>query len=182
MRTIPALASFTLVSTALLLGSGGVARAETSAVSASGFTVTHATAVDTDPQLLWQALTQLPQWWNNEHTWSGRASNMSIDASAGGCWCERWDGSSVAHGRMLLVQPGSVLRLHAWLGPLQELPIAGVLTFGIARRDGVTRLRLTYRVGGPPETNLDKLAPIVDTVLGEQVRRLKSFAETGKPQ
>ena len=72
-------------------------------------------------------------------------------------------------------------RYQAWLGPLQEIPNAGVLTLATARRDGATRLRVTYRVAGAPEANLDKLAPAVDGVIAEQVKRLKAFIETGKP-
>jgi uncharacterized protein YndB with AHSA1/START domain len=178
MQTIPTLA----LAACLLAWSDSALRAETSDVTTSGFTSTHAMVVDAQPQQVWQAFTQLPKWWNSTHTWSGQASNLSLDATAGGCWCERWaDGASAAHGRVLLVLPGSALRLHAWLGPLQEMPVAGVLTFGTARRDGATRLRVTYRVAGAPDSGLDKLAPAVDSVLAEQVKRLKAFIETGKP-
>lgn len=53
---------------------------------------------------------------------------MQLEPRAGGCWCKTWgDGASARRGRVLLAQPGAVLRLHAWLGPLQ-----GVLTFGAA--------------------------------------------------
>lgn len=167
----------------LLAGAQTALRADTSDVGPSGFTITHAMVVDAEPQQVWQAFTQLPAWWNGKHTWSGQASNLSLDAAAGGCWCERWaGGASAMHGRVLLVVPGSALRLHAWLGPLQEMPVAGVLTFGTAKRDGATRLRVTYRVAGAPEAGLDKLASAVDGVLAEQVRRLKSFIETGKPE
>ncbi|HRI18008.1 MAG TPA: SRPBCC domain-containing protein [Burkholderiaceae bacterium] len=173
-------ASVAAVAACLL--AGAVAHAETSDVSASGFTITYAMVVDADPQKVYQAFMQLPKWWNSAHSWSGQASNMSLDAQAGGCWCERWgDGASAMHGRVLLALPGSALRLQAWLGPLQEIPNAGVLAFGTARRDGATRLRVTYRVAGAPEANLDKLAPAVDGVIGEQVKRLKAFIETGKP-
>jgi hypothetical protein len=85
------------------------------------------------------------------------------------------------HGQVLMALPGSVLRLHAWLGPLQELPVSAVLSFGTAKRDGVTRLRVTYQVAGAADAGLDKLATAVDGVIGEQVLRLKSFIETGKP-
>jgi uncharacterized protein YndB with AHSA1/START domain len=179
MKTIRAL----VIVACVLTGAHAAVRAEPSDVSASGFTLTHAMVVDAEPQQVWQAFTQLPKWWSSAHTWSGQASNLSLDATAGGCWCERWaGGASAAHGRVLLVVPGSALRLHAWLGPLQEMPVAGVLTFGTARRDGATRLRVTYRVAGAPEAGLDKLASAVDAVLGEQVRRLKTFIETGKPE
>jgi uncharacterized protein YndB with AHSA1/START domain len=179
MRTALAV---TAITAGLLATATTALHAETSEVSSSGFTVTHAVAVDADPQKVWQAFTQLPLWWNSAHTWSGQASNLSLDATAGGCWCERWgNGASAVHGRVLLVIPGSVLRLQAWLGPLQERPVAGVLSFGTAHRDGATRLRVTYRVAGAAESGLDKLASPVDGVIGEQVKRLKAFIETGKP-
>ncbi|MBL8342183.1 MAG: SRPBCC family protein [Rubrivivax sp.] len=160
-----------------------MAQAEVTQVSAQGFTVVIAHTVESDPDRVWQAFTQLPQWWNNQHTWSGQAANMSLEAQAGGCWCERWgNGQSVMHGQVVMVQPGSALRLNAWLGPLQELAVAGVITFGTVRRDGATRLRVTYRVAGAPEAGFEKLAPVVDRVLSEQVARLKKFIETGKAE
>ena len=110
----------------LLTLAGAAVRAETSEVSDSGFTVTHAMVVDAEPEEVWRAFTRLPTWWNSAHTWSGQASNMSLEAHAGGCWCERWTGgASVMHGRVLMALPGSALRLQAWLGPLQELPVTG---------------------------------------------------------
>jgi uncharacterized protein YndB with AHSA1/START domain len=170
------------IALAVCLAIAGAARAETSDVSSAGFTVTYAMAVDSEPERVWQAFTQLPLWWNSAHSWSGQASNMSLDARAGGCWCEQWgDGRSAMHGRVLMALPGSVLRMHAWLGPLQDLPVAAVLTFATAKRDGATRLRVTYRVAGAAEAGLDKLAAPVDGVIGEQVRRLKAYIETGKP-
>lgn len=159
----------------------GTAQAETSSVSSSGFTVTYAMVIDSQPERVWQAFTQLPRWWSSAHSWSGQASNMSLDAKAGGCWCERWgEGNSAMHGQVLMALPGSVLRFHAWLGPLQELPVSAVLTFATAKRDGATRLRATYQVAGAADAGLDKLASAVDGVIGEQVRRLKAFVETGK--
>jgi len=158
------------------------ARADTSGVAPGGFTSTFALVVDADPGRVFQAFGQLPRWWSDDHTWSGRAANMSVDLQAGGCWCERWgDGRSAMHGQVVLVQPGSVLRLNAALGPLQDMAVSGVLSFATARRDGQTRLRVTYRVSGPAEAGLDKMAPQVDAVIGTQVQRLKAFIETGKP-
>jgi uncharacterized protein YndB with AHSA1/START domain len=158
------------------------ARAETSGVTPGGFTSTFATVVEADPERVFQAFGQLPRWWSDSHTWSGKAANMSVDLHAGGCWCERWgEGHSVMHGQVVLVHPGAALRLNAALGPLQDRAISGVLTFGTARREGKTHLRVTYRVAGPADAGLDKLAPQVDAVLDAQVKRLKSFIETGRP-
>ena len=86
------------------------------------------------------------------------------------------------HGQVVLVQPGRTLRVHANLGPLQELPVNGVLTFTIAMQETKTILRVTYRVSGPPDAGLGKLAPLVDQVIGQQFKRLKSLAETGRPE
>ncbi|HEX6018891.1 MAG TPA: hypothetical protein VFZ28_12405, partial [Burkholderiaceae bacterium] len=64
--------------------------------------------------------------------------------------------------------------------PLQELPVDGVLTFTVLTQETQTVLRLTYRVAGAADAGLDKLAPQVDRVLGQQFQRLIRFAETGK--
>jgi uncharacterized protein YndB with AHSA1/START domain len=155
--------------------------AETSNVSATGFVSTFREEVKVPPDLVWKAMVQLPRWWDNQHTYSGQASNMSLDLQAGGCWCERWgDGQSVQHGSVILVQPGRVIRIDAALGPLQELATSGVLTIVTAAQEGKTFLRMTYRVAGNADAGLEKLAPVVDQVIGTQYRRLKALAETGK--
>jgi hypothetical protein len=74
-----------------------------------------------------------------------------------------------------------VLRFDASLGPLQELAARGVLTLITSAQEGKTILRMTYRVVGPGDPGMDKLAPAVDQVMAVQYRRLKALAETGKP-
>jgi uncharacterized protein YndB with AHSA1/START domain len=157
--------------------------AETSNVSANGFTSSFREEVKAGTDEVWKAIAQLPRWWSDAHTWSGKASNMTLELRAGGCWCESWEGGqSAQHGQVLMVQPGRVIRMAAGLGPLQELPAQGVLTIVTSAQEGKTFLRMTYRVGGPPDLGLDKLAPAVDQVIGVQFRRLKSLVETGKPE
>ncbi len=159
------------------------ALAETSNVSATGFISTFREEVKATPDEVWKAVLQLPRWWSDSHTYSGRASNLSLEAVAGGCWCERWgDGNSAQHGQVVLVQPGRVIRMNASLGPLQELAVNGVLTIVTSAQDGKTFLRMTYRVAGNADAGLEKLAPVVDQVIGTQYRRLKALAETGQPQ
>ncbi len=167
---------------ALLAGLAAPAHAATSEVSPSGFIATFREELQTSPDTVWKAILQLPRWWSSEHTWSGQAANMSLEPTAGGCWCERWgEGHSVQHGQVIMVRPGNALRLNASLGPLQDLAINGVLTIATSAIDGKTFLRLTYRVSGNPSAALDKLAPAVDQVLGVQFQRLKALAETGAP-
>jgi uncharacterized protein YndB with AHSA1/START domain len=169
---------------ALTLASlAGCAWADTGNVTPNGFISIFRDEVKASPKDVWLAITQLPRWWNNEHTYSGQAARMTFDPQAGGCWCERWgDNNSVEHGHVLHAVPPRSLRLAGNLGPLQELPVDGVLTFTIAMQETKTILRMTYRVGGPPDVGLERLAPLVDQVLGEQFKRLKLFAETGKPE
>jgi hypothetical protein len=159
------------------------ARAEAVNVSATGFTSQYREEFTVSADAIWKALVQLPRWWNGSHTYSGQASNLTFDAQAGGCWCERWgDGQSVQHGTVVLALPGRVLRVLGNLGPLQDLPVNGVLTFAIAAQDGKTSLRMTYRVAGPADAGLERLAPAVDRVMGEQYKRLKALVETGTPE
>jgi hypothetical protein len=64
---------------------------------------------------------------------------------------------------------------------LQSKAVTGVLTFQLARDGNTTVLTLTYRVNGASASALDKDAPAVDRVLGEQFARLTRLVETGKP-
>ena len=172
-----------LRSDALLAALCAPAWATTGNVTPHGFISIHRDEVAASTADLWKAVLQLPRWWSGEHSYSGQATNMSLDAQAGGCWCERWgDGNSVEHGRVVQAQPGRSLRLYSNLGPLQELPVNGVLTFTIAMQETKTVLRMTYRVSGPPDAGMEKLAPLVDQVMRQQFKRLKSFAETGRPE
>ena len=76
---------------------------------------------------------------------------------------------------------GKTLRLVGGLGPLQDSGLQGSLTWDLADKEGGTEATLTYSVGGYRQGGLQPLAPIVDTVLSTQLRRLKNFAEKGTP-
>lgn len=159
------------------------ALADVTQVSPNGFTSSFREAIRATPEEAWKAIVQLPRWWSDAHTYSGKASNLTLDARAGGCWCESWnDGaSSVQHATVVLVMPNRLLRARGGLGPLQDQPVEGVLNIVTSAQDGRTFLRISYRVGGPPDVGLDKLAPVVDQVMGAQFQRLKTMIETGKP-
>jgi len=58
---------------------------------------------------------------------------------------------------------------------------AGHLNILLSEKDGRTTVTLTYDVGGYMNGGLDTLAAPVDGVLGQQVARLKTQVETGKP-
>lgn len=162
--------------------------ADTTAVSDSGFTSSFRAEIKTAPAQAWGAVVQLPRWWSSAHTYSGNAANLAMDAQAGGCWCERWRDAagashSVQHAQVVLAQEGRVLRLNGAIGPLQDMAVVGVLTIVTSTGTGVEAgkhfLRMTYRVAGGSEAGLDKLAPVVDGVIGEQFKRLKVLIEKG---
>jgi hypothetical protein len=159
----------------------GIVGAETSAVSPSGFVVTHRRTVDATPKQVFAAIGRIDRWWDGEHTYSGDAANLSLDLGAGGCFCERWSAGSIEHARVIYVGDDKIVRLQGGLGPLQELAATGVLDLAVKAVDGKTLLALTYRVSGAPDAALDKWAAAVDRVLGEQAARLHSFVETGRP-
>ncbi len=75
-----------------------------------------------------------------------------------------------------------MVRLDSPLGPLQEMPVTGVLTFNLAPQGAGTRITMTYRVAGGFTMESAKLAPIVDHVMSVQLGRLKAYGETLKPQ
>jgi hypothetical protein len=117
-------------------------------------------------------------WWDKEHTYTGDAKNLSIDARPGGCFCERLPGGGgVEHGRVVNVSPDSLLRLSSALGPLQELGAAGSLTFQIAESAKGSTVTMTFAVGGYSPGGLDKLADPVDTVMAHQLQLLKQYME-----
>jgi len=166
---------------AMMVSPAPSARADTIAVTPSAFVSSFRDDVKATPDAVWKAVLQLPRWWSGQHTYSGQAANLSLDVQAGGCWCERAsDGLSVQHGTVVMVQPGRAIRVFANLGPLQDLPVHGVLTIATAAQEGKTVLRMTYRVAGDASAALDQLAPAVDQVMGTQFRRLKALAETGQ--
>ena len=162
------------------------ALAETSGVSGSGFTSSYRAEIQVAPGQAWAAIVQLPRWWNAAHTYSGNAANLSLDAQAGGCFCERWRDAagathSVQHAQVVLVQAGRALRLSGGLGPLQDMAVVGTLTIvtttGTGAEAGQHFLRMTYRVAGGADAGLDKLATPVDGVIGDQFKRLKALIE-----
>ena len=146
--------------------------ATTSEVTSSGFLASFHQDVDSPPQQAWEGITQIDQWWGSSHTYSGNAANLTLEAVAGGCWCEKWGANSVQHGRVLVAMPPAMLRLEGALGPLQALAVNAVLTFRIAKREGGSSIDVTYRVHGAPDAGLDKMAAGVDKVLEEQLARL----------
>jgi uncharacterized protein YndB with AHSA1/START domain len=144
------------------------ASAEVKSAAADGFLIEHRFTIAAPAAKVWESLQHPERWWPADHTWSGKRENLSLDAEVDGCFCERWDGNSVEHGRVVRVMRGKMLRLEAALGPLQEMAVSGVITVSLEEEDGTTTAVVTHRVSGDPSHKLDTLAPIVDQVNGQQ--------------
>ena len=152
-------------------------------VTPTGFLVKFEVNVNAPAAKVYDALvSQVGSWWNPEHTYSGDAKNLSIDARPGGCFCEKLpNGGAIEHLRVIYVAPPAVLRLSGALGPLQASGVAGSMTVKLTGDGDNTRVQFTYSVGGFIDGGFEKVAPAVESVLREQFDRLKLFVETGKP-
>jgi len=161
---------------ALVAGLPLTAGAEVKFATADAFLIEQRFTIAAPAAKVWESLQHPERWWPADHTWSGKRENLSLVAETGGCFCERWDGNSVEHGRVVMVLKERMLRLDAALGPLQEMAISGVITVALEEKDGATNVVVTHRVSGDPAHKLDQLAPIVDQVNGIQFGGLAANA------
>lgn len=165
---------FVGLAAALAAGSAG---AEVKAAAPDGLIIQIKGEVALTREAAWARLLQVGSWWSKEHTYSGDASNMTIDAVSGGCWCEIWEGGEVEHGRVIYVAPNQAIRLSAALGPLQDLGVNAALTFTLSNGSapGKTAITLDMRAVGSSLSGMDKMASGVDGVLAEQIRRFATL-------
>lgn len=167
------------------------ARAEVAAKGENGFVVHLEADAAQPPAAVWPVLIAPARWWSGEHTFSGDAANLYLDAQASGCFCELLPRpkdapedqrrGSVEHLRVVYVQPGAALRMTGALGPLQGEALAGTLTIKLAPTKDGTHLTLDYVVGGYGRLKLDEVAPAVDKVLGEQLASLVAAVQAPAP-
>ena len=144
------------------------AGAEVKQASPDGFVVEHRFSIAASPAIAWDVLVHPERYWPDEHTWSGRASNMSFAPEAGGCFCEQWAEGSAEHGRVIMALPGKLLRFRGSLGPFQEMAVTGVMTVTLAPNASGTEAVVTYRVNGTASQRLGDMAAFVDPVVGQQ--------------
>lgn len=180
-RRVVLLAGWLLLANALLLALVMPARAAVAEARADGFVSVNEAVMPTTPAQVWAALIDWPAWWNPQHSHSGEAGALRLDPQAGGALIERWPGGTVKHARVINGLPRQLLRLAGGFGPLQALPVNAILEFRIAPENGNTRLTMTYRVAGNPQSKLDTLAAPVDAMMSAGFDRLINFANTGKP-
>jgi hypothetical protein len=154
------------------------AAAEVLSVGANGFEVRETVHVAAAADKAFSTLLQPARWWSSEHTFSGSAANLVLDARAGGCWCENLpDGGSVEHLHVVYVAPGKALRLRGALGPFQSLGVEGSLTWTLKPGPNGTDISVSYAVGGYAKDGFDGASKAADQVLGVQIERLRKLIE-----
>jgi hypothetical protein len=171
----------------LALGLGIIGRQTSAAVveiTPAGFGVRSEVATSAAPRIVYQSLLHaIDKWWNPEHTISGDSKNLSIEDKVGGCFCEKiGKGSGIEHARVIFLMPDAVVRMSGALGPLQSSALVGILTWKLSAAGTGTKIELTYNVGGYMHGAFENIAPAVDEVLADQLARLKTYSETGKPK
>jgi uncharacterized protein YndB with AHSA1/START domain len=169
-----------LAAIALMIGSP--AAAEVVSASPNGFEVRHTVNLVVPPAVAFSAFSNVAEWWNPQHSYSGDSANLSLALTPGGCFCEQFpDGGGIEHMRVVYVDPGKRVVMTGALGPLLYEATAGVLDVRIKSTASGSELTLDYRVAGFAKGGADKLAGVVDGVLGEQMKRFRAFA-TARPR
>lgn len=153
------------------------ANAKVTAVSPAGFISEHTLDLPVNPARAYQALTQeIHLWWDASHSYSGQASNFTLDARPGGCFCEALPEGGVEHMRVAHAAPGKRLNLVGGLGPLQGMGASGTMSFALEAHADGTRLRYRYAVTGyAPGEGLAAMAEPVDRVQLGQLQRLQKY-------
>jgi uncharacterized protein YndB with AHSA1/START domain len=149
----------------------------------SGFTIKISLNIQAPPATVYQKfVSNVGDWWNSAHTFSGSAKNLSIEQKPMGCFCEKLlDGGGVRHMEVLYVAPGKGLVMSGALGPMQPLAAGGTLRLTFAAEGDATKFEATYSVMGYLATGMDKFAPLADGMLTGQLARFKNYVEKGDP-
>lgn len=158
------------------------ASAEVIESDAAHFVTRNTVEVAASPLEAWNAFIAPANWWSSSHTFSGDAANLYLDARATGCFCEKLplpadaptsqQPGSVEHLHVVYVEPMRAMRLRGALGPLQSEAAEGALTVTFKAQEGKTRILFEYVVSGHLRQGMEKMAPLVDKVLAEQLERL----------
>jgi hypothetical protein len=163
-----------------LLALSAPAAAEVVSSSPHGFEVRTSVNLVVPVNQAYATFGRLNGWWSDEHTYSGKAANMKLALIPGGCFCEAIPtGGGVEHLRVAVVQPNERIVMIGSLGPVLYEAASGVMDVQFERIAGGSRVTMNYRVAGFANANGDKMAPLVDSVLTEQLKRFRSQAAKG---
>ena len=156
-----------------------VAKAEIVEASSEGFALRHQLTIKAERFEVFKASTvDIGEWWNDDYTISGSASNLRIENKVPGCFCELiGESGGIVHMMVTFINPGVIIRLTGGFGPLGLAGTTGNMTWQF--EDGIegTVLTLDYVVGGYIVGGLESLAVEVNGVLIDAMNKLKFFVE-----
>lgn len=153
--------------------------AKVDAVSDHGFIIENIIETDASVPQSWRALvSNVDAWWPKDHSWW--RGTFSIDAAAGGCFCEKSGNASAQHMAISFVEPDKQLTMTGGLGPLQNMGVYGALNWQFTHLPDTnkTRIIMRYQVQGFAPDGFASLAPIVDSVQAQQLNALADYLKT----
>ena len=170
------IAQIRAIVTGLALCAAGTSEARVVDAAGNGFTVENSATVAVDVKTAWVGLVDhVDAWWPKDHSWFGKDGKFTIDARAGGCFCEKAGDRSALHMTIGYVDPEHVLRMLGGLGPLAGMGLSGTMDWTLEPIPGGTRITLRYVAGGYTTTDLKKFVTIVDQVQALQLGGLANY-------
>lgn len=152
------------------------ANAEVTEQSENHFIVKHQLTSNKSLEHVYQQFSAVSQWWESDHTFSGKAENLYFDFAKERCFCERMpDNGFVRHLEVIHVQPRKRVVFSGGLGPLQDQTVNGKMIWSFEQTDKGVKVDIEYRVYGKIVDGMGKWPGAVDFVLGTQVKRLKAL-------
>ena len=172
-----------LLSALVLAPAANRAPAEVVDSASNGFVVKITVNIKAAPDEVYRRIVRnVGDWWNSEHTFSHDSHNLSIEEKPMGCFCEKLaNNGGFRHMQVVYLAPGKGLILNGAMGPLNSIAAAGNMTFQLSAADGGTKLDVSYAVAGYLKAGMNTWAAPTDSVLGEQITRLKNYIERGDP-
>lgn len=157
------------------------ATAEVVSADAHGFEVSNSVNIVIPVGQAYAAFGRIGSWWGDNHTYSGKATNMRLALQPGGCFCETIpkSGGGVEHMRVAVVMPGERVVMTGSLGPVLYEAASGVMDVKFERIAGGAKVTMNYRAAGFAKGDAAKMAPLVDAVLAEQLKRFRTYAAKG---
>ena len=172
-----------LIALLATLANGSAARADVVSAAPGSLLLRTTVEVSAAPDTVYDALTaRVGEWWSNAQTVSGNSRNLSLDARAGGCFCEKLSGGgTVQHMQVVWAEPGTLLRLSGAPGLLQENAVSATTTWRLTKTAAGTRIDFTFAAAGYLPAGFDKIATPADQAFTDLVNRLARHVGPPKP-
>ncbi len=160
----------------LLLTTPAAVGAEVLSSSANGFHLRQSVTLPGPPDSAFASFGKIEKWWSPDHTYGGDASRLSLQLRPGGCFCEQLASGGIEHLRVNYVDSPKRLVLTGGLGPLLYEGVTAVMDVRVEPSGTGSKVTMDYKAAGFASGGADKLAPAVDGVLAEQIKRFAAFA------